>query len=160
MQRGGKKRRQKDTPPPPMPVWQRIAAAVLFLGLGGAMAALGIWELAGWISALVDGAASMTTDSFILGLPLLGLAMVALGPDFIAPRALALWSDERKAWFGKTILGTMLVGLVLAFTGQIAIALVMEADGYRACHVGGRGRYVDVTWARKDTVCPPAGPSR
>lgn len=142
-----------------MPFWHRIGAAALFLGLGSVMAALGIWELAAWINALVTGAATTTTDSFILGLPLLGLSMVALGPEFIVPRALAVWSDERKAWFGKTILATMLIGLVLVFAGQIAITAIMEVDGYRVCHVGGRGRYLDVTWARRDAECPPAEPS-
>ena len=160
MRRAGKKRHRRDTPPPPMPFWQRIAAAALFLGLGGVMAALGIWQLASWVRALVAGAATTTTDSFTLGFPLLGVSMLALGPAFIAPRALALWSDERKAWFGKAVLGTMLVGLALVFTGQIAITIIMELDGYRACHVGGRGRYIDVTWARRDTDCPPAEPSR
>ncbi len=155
-----RKHRHGDTPPPPMPFWQRIGAAVLFLGLGGAMTALGVWQLANWIGALATGAATTTTDSFILGLPLLGASMVALGPEVIAPRALARWSDERKARIGKAVLGTMLVGLALVFTGQIAITVIMEVDGYRACHVGGRGRYIDVTWVRNETECPPAEPGR
>ena len=54
----------------------------------------------------------------------------------------------------------MLVGLGRVFPGQIVVTIVIDVDGYRACHVGGRGRYIDVTWARNNTECPPAEPSR
>ena len=44
--------------------------------------------------------------------------------------------------------------------GQLVIDVTMTLDGYHACHVGGRGRVTDVTWARTDAECPGRAPNR
>ena len=164
MEQPGRKRRRSRRQPtaamPPMPVWQRAFAVLLFLGGGGAAAIWGTFELAGWVGSLGRGEPLIETDNFVLGLPLIGAGMLLLTPEFMFPRVLARWPEARRTRAGLAVLGTMLVGVLLVFLGQIVINVAMEVDGYRACHVGGRGRVTEVTWARGTVDCPPAEPSR
>ena len=136
-----------------MSAWKRLLCAALFLLGGGGAAAWGVHDVVAWISALHHGEGLIETDSFILGLPLLGAGLCAISPEFLVPRVLATWSDHLKTRVAGAVLGSILVGSLLVFLGQLVINVTMELEGYHACDVGGRGRATVVTWARADVAC-------
>ena len=153
-QRAGSRRR----PPPPaavqtMVAWRRAACAILFMGGGGGAAAWGVYDVVAWLSALHRGQGVIETESFILGFPLIGIGLSAIGPEFIVPQMVAAWSDRLKTRVAGAVLGSMLMGILLVLLGQFVITVTMELEGYLACDVGGRGRVTVVTWARADVAC-------
>lgn len=147
-------RRHRSPPPAAVlswPIWKRALCVLLFVG-GGA-AAWGVYDVVAWIGALHRGDGVIETENFILGFPLLGAGLCAIGPEFIAPRWMATWSDAGKTRFAAAVLGSIGAGLLLVFLGQLVINVAMEVQGYHACDVGGRARVTDVTWARADVDC-------
>lgn len=136
-----------------MPTWKRALCAAFFLLGGGGAAAWGIYDVVAWIGALHRAEGVIETENFILGLPLLGAGLCAIGPEFIVPRVVAGWSDQLRTRLAGAVLGAVLAGILLVFLGQLVINVAMELDGYHACDVGGRGRVTVVTWARADVAC-------
>ncbi len=158
-------RRRRRRPSPPaavlsMPLWKRALCALLFVGGGGGAAAWGVYDVVAWIGALHRGDGVVETLNFVLGFPLLGAGLCAIGPEFIVPRWVSTWSDAGRTRFAAAILGSVGAGLVLVVLGQLVINVAMALQGYHACDVGGRGRVTDVTWARADVACrgPDARP--
>lgn len=137
-----------------MPVWKRALCILLFVGGGGAAAIWGLYGLVAWIAALGRADGVIETENFILGMPLLGAGLGAIGLEFISPRWVARWSDTVRIRFAAVALGSIGAGLLLVFLGQFAINVAMYLEGYHACDVGGRGRVLDVTWAHADGACP------
>lgn len=137
-----------------MPVWKRALCTLLFIGGGGAATVWGLYGLVAWIGALGRGDGVLETESFIVGIPLIGAGLCAIGTEFIIPRWVATWSDTGRTRFAAVALGSIGAGLLLVFLGQIVINVTMDLEGYHACDVGGRGRVIDVIWARKGVVCP------
>ena len=138
-----------------MPIWKRGLAAILFVVGGGGAAAWGVHDVVSWIGALQRGDAVIETENVILGFPLLGAGLCAIGPEFITPRWVSTWSDTGKTRFAAVVLGAILAGILLVLLGQLVINVTMELEGYHACKVGGRGRVTDVFWNRADVACPP-----
>lgn len=68
-----------------MPIWKRTLCAALFIVGGGVAAAWGICDVVSWIGSLHRGDAVIETENFILGFPLLGAGLCAIGPEFIVP---------------------------------------------------------------------------
>ena len=141
-------------------MWKRALCALLFVGGGGGAATWGVYELMAWISALGRGDGVIETENFILGFPLLGAGLCAIGPEFIAPRWVSTWSDTGKTRFAAVVLGAILAGILLVLLGQLVINVTMELEGYQACEVGGRGRVTDVVWNRAEVACPPKSSGR
>ena len=137
-----------------MPMWKRGLAAILLVAGGAGAAAWGVCDVVSWIGSLQRGDAMIETESFILGFPLLGAGLCAIGPEFITPRWVATWSDTGKTRFAAVVLGSILAGVVLVLLGQPVVTVTMELEGYHACEVGGRGRVTDVLWNRADVACP------
>ena len=135
------------------PLWKRALCFLLFIVGGGGSAAWGVYDVVSWIGALHRGNGVIETENFILGLPLLGARLCAIGPEFIAPRWVATWSDKGRTRFAAVVLGSIGAGIVFVLLGQLVINVTMELEGYHACDVGGRGRVTDVTWARADVAC-------
>lgn len=143
-----------------MPIWKRALCAALFIVGGGGAAAWGVHGAVAWIGALHRGDGVIETENFILGLPLLGTGLCSIGPEFVAPRWVATWSDARKTRFAAIVLGSTLAGILLVLLGQLVINVTMGLEGYHACDVGGRGRVTDVIWARAEVACPHQDPDR
>ena len=137
-----------------MPIWKRALCALLFIGGGGGAAAWGVYDVVSWIGALHRGDGMIETGSFILGLPLLGSGLCVIGPEFVAPRWVATWSDARKVRFAAAVLGSIGAGILLVLLGHLVINVTMRLEGYHACDVAGRGRVTDVIWARAEVACP------
>ena len=141
-------------------MWKRVLCALLFVSGGAGAAAWGVYGLVAWIGALGRGDGVIETENFILGFPLLGAGLCAIGPEFIAPRWVATWSDTDKMRFVAVVLGSILAGILLVLLGQLVINVTMELEGYHACEVGGRGRVTDVFWNRADVACPSKSSGR
>lgn len=137
-----------------MPVWKRALGTLLFVGGGGAATAWGLYGLVAWIGALDRRDGVLETENFILGIPLIGAGLCAIGTEFITPRWVATWFDTGRTRFAAVALGSIGAGLLLVFLGQLVINVAMELEGYHVCSVGGRGRVTDVIWARADVACP------
>ena len=137
-----------------MPVWKRALCILLFVGGGAGAAISGMHGLVAWMGALGRGDGVIETENFILGIPLLGAGLCAIGLEFISPRWVATWSDTGRTRFAAVSLCSIAAGVLLVFLGQLFINVAMDLEGYRACDIGGRGRVIDVTWARADEVCP------
>ena len=77
-----------------------LCAGCFMIGGGGA-AAWGIYDIVAWIGSLHQGKGLIETESFLLGLPLLGGGLCAIGPEFIVPRTVATWSDRVRTRNGR-----------------------------------------------------------
>ena len=122
----------------------------------------GILDTAAWIGALRRGDGVIVTESVILGLPLLGGGLCAIGPVFVFPRLVVQpgkrppMPSARMTRIVLVMFGTMIAGIVLVPVGGLFIDLVMSVKGYRACDVHGHGRVTVVTWAGAQAACPPS----
>ena len=143
-----------------MPAWKRILCAGCFMVGGSGAAAWGIYDIVAWIGSLHQGKGLIETESFLLGLPLLGAGLCAIGPEFIVPRTVATWSDRVRTRIAGAVLGSIAIGILLVLLGQLVINVAMESEGYHACDVQGRGRVTVVTWARAYAACRGKGADR
>ena len=137
------------------PAWKRWLGAMLFLLGGGAFAAWGIHDLAAWLDALGRKAALIETESALLGLAPLGIAIAAVG-GFLPITEIRL---GRHRWIVTLLVGATLVlmiaGLVLGILGGLAIDAVMRSRDYHVCQVRHGTRMSFTTWAAPGTPCPP-----
>ena len=118
-----------------MPAWKRILCADCFMIGGNGAAAWGIYGIVAWIGSLHQGEGLIETESFLLGLPLLGGGLCAIGPELLVPRTVATWSDRIRTRIAGAALGSIAIGILLVLLGQLVINVAMESEGYHACDV-------------------------
>ena len=117
-------------------------------GTKGTKSACSIYDIVAWIGSLHQGKGLIETESFLLGLPLLGGGLCAIGPEFIVPWTVATWSDRVRTRMAGAVLGSIAIGILLVLLGQLVINVAMEIEGYHACDVQGRGRVTVARFAR------------
>ena len=137
------------------PAWQRWLGAILSMAGGITSAAWGVHDLAAWVTSLRHGDGVVETESIILGLPLLGASIAALGPTLLVTSSMVQRHDKLLTRATLAVLAAMLVGIVLTLLGALAINATMALEGYRPCTVQGHNRVTVTTWAAAGTTCPP-----
>ncbi|RYF10857.1 MAG: hypothetical protein EOO40_04375 [Deltaproteobacteria bacterium] len=158
--RGRTRRHQHPVAVLSWPMWKRALCFLLFVVGGGGAAAWGVNDLLAWIVALHRSNGMIETENFILGFPLLGAGLCAIGLEFITPRWLATWSEAGKTRFAAVVLGSVGAGILFVSLGQLVITMTMELKGYHACEVEARGRIMEVTWAGAAVACGGKSPVR
>jgi hypothetical protein len=150
------RRRKKSAaiPEPLLSPWKRIAAAAAFAIGGGGCAYWGIHDLGVLVRSLSNGAPIVETQSAMPGLPLMGLALFAIGALFLVPAASTdkfRLIQERAA---VVILVALVLGTVVSLVGSPIMSALMDGYAYRSCEVRHGRRITFVTWAAPGVDCP------
>lgn len=142
-------------PEPLLSPWKRIAAGASFGIGGGGCAYWGFHDIGVFVGALGRNAPIVETQSAMLGLPLMGAALFAIGACFLVPAA----STDRFKRFEEraaiAILLSLLIGVVLSLAGGLIINPLMYGKDYRSCEARHGRRMTFVTWAAQSADCPP-----
>lgn len=134
---------------------KRIAGAAAFGVGGGGTAWWGFHDIAIFVQALRDDKPIVETQSAMSGLPLIGLALVAIGALFLLPAASTLRFRFIQEKLAIGILISLVIGAMLSLGGSLVIDTVMDAYEYQKCAVKHGRRMTFVTWAGQGRTCLP-----
>ncbi len=152
--------RPRSAKPPPisepmLSPLQRIAGAAAFGAGGIGCAWWGFHDIAVVTRALSAKAPQIETQSAMPGLPLMGLAFVAIGMLFLLPAALNTKFRLIQERLAIGILISLVVGAVLSLAGSAIMNAVMDTYDYHRCAVKHGRRMTFATWAAPGVRCVP-----
>lgn len=152
--------RAAPAPEPLMSTGKRIVAAAAFGIGGGGCAYWGIHDIAVLADALASGTPIIETQSATPGLPLMGIALLAIGGFFLIPAASTARFRLVQERAAIVILFSLVFGAVLSLAGSLIMNAMMEGYDYRSCEVRHGRRMTFVTWAAEGTECPRVNADR
>jgi hypothetical protein len=135
--------------------WKRVAAAAGFGIGGGGGSWWGFHDIAVFVRALSDNAPIVETQSAMPGLPLMGIALMAISALFLLPADATTRFRLLQERLVVGILVTLVVSASLSLAGSPIIHAVMQTYDYHSCAVKHGRRMTFVTWAAQGVSCPP-----
>jgi hypothetical protein len=94
------------------------------------------------------------------GLPLMGIALFAIGGFFLVPAAATTRFQLVQERAAVVILVSLVLGAVLSLAGSLIMNAMMDGYDYRSCEVRHGRRMTFVTWAAQDAECPQVDADR